>query len=168
MDSLEKLKRAIIAQVKGHVPVQTVWATCASVNVSDGTMVATREGLDYEDVLLGIGGEGDLVVPLAGSKVLLGIVENKPTAAFLLMAERVERRHINGDAHGGLVLADQVASRLNTLEQDLNTLKQVLAAWVPVPSDGGAALKAAAATWAAGLLTPTQSQALQNTVVHHG
>lgn len=155
-------------QIKAHVPLQAVWATCTSTNAQQGTMEAQRDGVEYYDVLLGIGGAGDLVVPVPGSKVLLGVVENKPAATFLLLAERVERRHINGDAHGGLVLADQVASRLNTLEQDLNTLKQALTAWVPVPSDGGAALKASAATWAAQPLTPTQSQVLQNTVVHHG
>ena len=54
MDELEELKQAIIAQIKARVPVQTVWATCKSTNVNEGTMVATREGLDYDDVLLGM------------------------------------------------------------------------------------------------------------------
>lgn len=166
MDSLEKLKQAIIAQVKSHVPVQTLWATCSSVNAQDGTMVATRDGLDFDDVLLGLG--ADITVPEVGSKVLLGIIENQREATFLIFAERIALRRINGDVFGGLVKADEVASQVNALKQDLNNLKAAFTAWVTVPNDGGAALKIAATTWAGQSLTPTVSATLQNEKVSHG
>lgn len=166
MDSLERLKRALLATMKANVPVQTLWAQCQSVNLQEGTMVATREGLDYEDVLLGLG--PDITVPELGSKVLLGLVENQRAATFLLFAERIAERRINGNAHGGLVRANEVAKEFAIIQQEINALKQVLIAWVPVPSDGGAALKAASASWSAQPLMTTLSQQLQNPKVSHG
>lgn len=166
MDVIEKLRQSILDQIRANVPVQTVWAECRSANISDGTMVAVRAGIEYYDVLLGLG--GDLLEPEPGSRVLLGLVENKAAAAFLIYAERTARRWINGDAKGGLVIADQVATRLNALEQDINTLKTAMAAWAPVSQDGGAALKAATATWFGSQLQTTSSQQLQNTRVSHG
>lgn len=166
MDSLEKLKRAIIAQVKANVPVQTAWATCRSVSPDDGTMVAERDGVEYYGVLLGVG--ADMTVPEVGSKVLLGLVENQPAAAFLLLAERIAQRRINGNGFGGLVKADDVAAEVNRLVQDLNALKAVFGGWVTVPNDGGAALKLAATNWASSQLAPASSQALQNPKVQHG
>jgi hypothetical protein len=166
MDSLEKLKLAIIAQVKANVPVQAIWAECSSANMEAGTMVATRDGLEYDDVLLGLG--PDITVPETGSRVLLGIIENKREATFLIYAERVALRRLNGDVFGGLVKADAVTQELNALKQDINVLKAVMAAWVVVPADGGAVLKAASATWAADVHTPTISSTLQNLIVTHG
>lgn len=166
MDSIEQLKRAIIAQVKAQVPVQTLWAECRSTNLQEGTMVAEVEGLEYHDVLLGLG--ADITVPEPGSKVLIGIVENLREATFLLFAESIAERRINGDAFGGLVKVGELVSELNDLKQDLNTLKSVLTAWVPITNDGGAALKAASATWAGQTLSPATAQRLENSIVKHG
>jgi hypothetical protein len=45
------------------------------------------------------------------------------------------------------------------IQNDITTLKNILSTWVPVPNDGGAALKAAAATWAATPLIESISDA---------
>lgn len=169
MDSVEKLKRAIIAQVKAQTPVQTLWAECRSTNVQEGTMVAVVDGLEYDDVLLGLG--QDITVPEPGSKVLLGIVENQREATFLLFAERIAMRKINGDTFGGLVKADVVAQELATLQRDMNQLKQAFLSWVPVAgptTDGGAGLKTLAAAWAGQPVATTASAQLQNPTVSHG
>jgi len=166
MDSLEKLKLAIIAQVKAHMPVQTIWAECASVNIQEGTMVATREGLDYDHVLLGLG--ADITVPEVGSKVLLGLIENKGVATFLVYAEKIALRRINGEAFGGLVKVEELVAEINAIKQDLNLLKTAMSTWVVVPTDGGATLKAVAATWYAQQLLPVTSAQLSNPIVSHG
>ena len=46
-----------------------------------------------------------------------------------------------------VALSNKVLDELNKLASDINTLKAVFSAWVPVPQDGGAALKVAAGTW---------------------
>jgi hypothetical protein len=48
-----------------------------------------------------------------------------------------------------LAMAAKVLSELQKAEQDLNDLKTAITAWVPVPADGGAALKAALVAWCA-------------------
>lgn len=166
MDSLERLKQAIIAQVKANVPVQTVWAECVSADPEAGTMVAMRDELEYDDVLLGLG--ADITVPEPGSKVLLGIIENKHVGTFLLLAERIADRRINGNAWGGLVKADAVAQELATVQADLNQLKSLVSSWVTVPNDGGAALKLILTAWAGQPVATTTSAQLQNPKVSHG
>lgn len=166
MDSVAKLRQLLKRDMDARVPVQTVWATCKGVDMAKGTMDAERDGLEYNDVLIGLG--GDKLAPMVGCQVLLGLVENKPAATFLIHAEETEQRHINGDAFGGLVRADDVAQALSSLQQDVNSLKQVFATWVPVTQDGGAALKASAASWFAQPLAVTQSTQLQNPKVSHG
>lgn len=166
MDPVAKLRLLLVDLIREKVPVQLVWAQCVSSDIDQGTMTAMREDIEYHDVLLGLGGH--LVAPTANSKVLLLVIENKPAATILLHAESITEQRINGKDLGGLVKADELASRLNVLENDLNTLKQVLATWSPVSMDGGAALKALAATWYAQQLTTTTSDQLQNPKVQHG
>jgi phage baseplate assembly protein gpV len=47
----------------------------------------------------------------------------------------------NGGENDGLVKVNSLVTRLNNIENDINTLKGILMGWVPVPTDGGAALK---------------------------
>ena len=74
---------------------------------------------------------------------------------------------LNTGSNGGMVKVNSLVSKLNTVESDLNNLKTVLSTWVPVPNDGGAALKTAAASWAGQTLTPTQASDLENNKVKH-
>lgn len=166
MDAVEQLRRLIREEIKRGVPVQTVWAEAGQADLQSGTMDATSEGLEYFDVLLGLG--GDLVEPEPGSKVLLGILGNKAEACILLYAEQTAKRHINGSENGGLVLAEEVAKELNTIKAQINQLKGLLQSWVPVPSDGGAALKTVITTWSAQQVASTVSANIQNKRVSHG
>lgn len=169
MDSVAKLRQLLKRDMDTRVPVQTVWATCKRVDMVEGTMDAERDGLEYNDVLIGLG--GDKLAPMAGCRVLLGLVQNQPTATFLLYAEETEQRHINGDAYGGIPRADEITSRLNSIEQDLNALKVAFSSWAPIggpTTDGGAGLKTLAASWFAQQLVTTTSQQLQNPKVSHG
>ena len=75
---------------------------------------------------------------------------------------------LNGNVFGGLVKVMELVGKLNNLEYDLNTLKQIFIAWVIAPGDGGAALKALAASWAADPLTASTDTELKNENVTHG
>ncbi|HMN06914.1 MAG TPA: hypothetical protein PKD45_14430 [Flavobacteriales bacterium] len=169
MDSLEKLKLAIIEQVRANVPVQVVWAECVVANPAQGTMTATREGLEYDDVLLGLG--DTITVPAPGSKVLLGLVENQRTATWLIYAEAVREIRLHGKAHGGLVLANTVHQTDALLINKVNQLLAALNAWTPTvpptPADL-ATLKAALLTATTTPLSPVARQAYENPIVKHG
>lgn len=75
---------------------------------------------------------------------------------------------LNGGSFGGTVKVEQLTERINTIENDINELKNAFSAWVPVSQDGGAALSALTMTWASGLLTPTQRGDYENEKVKHG
>lgn len=131
------------------------------------------------------------IIPKKGSKCI--ITFTSPTDAFLSMIEKIDRIKLNtgdeididaggnikinankikvdannitfnGGNNGGLVLVNSLVMRLNLLENDLNLLKTILAAWIPPPSDVGlVALKALITPWSAVILTPTIKQQLEN------
>ena len=55
---------------------------------------------------------------------------------------------IGGDADFAVGF-DQTKKSIDELKDDINNLKNIFSAWVPVPTDGGAALKAALAPYIA-------------------
>lgn len=70
---------------------------------------------------------------------------------------------LNGGTQHGMVKIDSLVTRLNLIEQDLNTLKKVFSTgWIPVAQDGGAALKSAASVWAGQELTKTIRNDMEN------
>lgn len=75
---------------------------------------------------------------------------------------------LNGDNLDGLVKAGTLTTKLNTLENEINTIKSYFAAWIVVPNDGGAALKTVFSAWSGQPLTPTTQTEIENTKVKHG
>jgi hypothetical protein len=182
MDEIRKLANSIREAGKKHVLVQTAWVIVKSVDWSKKTMVATGvvDDLDYHDVLLGIG--SIYIKPKKGCKCLIGLIENKDGAAFLIDCEETEEvviKHkkvsydadsiiFNGGQNGGLCKKDKVAEKLNKIENDLNALRQIILGWTPTPSDGGLGLKTALTlAWTSQPLQITQASQLENTSIKH-
>lgn len=133
--------------------------------------------------------------PKVNSEVLLGAIEREEMNAIVLAYTEVESieikmpdvfcrvqngvieieaREIKAKANqttfndgllAGLVKLQPLVAKLNAIEADLNAVKAVFAAWLPVPGDGGAALFAAIKAWAGKLFTPTLSAELENTKI---
>lgn len=68
----------------------------------------------------------------------------------------------NGGSLGGLVKVEELTDRLNTIENDINSLKQVFSMWTPTPQDGGGALKTTAMDWAKQTLRLTKRDDYEN------
>lgn len=109
------------------------------------------------------GEDGFLLIPKVGSYVIVGLVDGQDAGVVLLTDEldaldvKIGDRTLsftpegivfNGGNLGGLIKVEELTTKLNTIEQDINSLKQALSTWTPIPSDGGAALKAAVTSWA--------------------
>lgn len=75
----------------------------------------------------------------------------------------------NGGDNGGLVNIQDLVTKLNNLEKDINNLKSIFGAWKPVPSDGGAALLTSLTTagWLTKTLSITKQSDLEDTKVKH-
>lgn len=125
---------------------------------------------------------GLIVYPKVGSYVLVGLLEGL-SAGLVLLTDEVDEVEIkigerslqmtsegivcNGGQLGGLIKIEGLTSRLNAIEDDINRLKQTLSTWTPIPSDGGAALKAAAASWSARPLAKTKRGDYENELIKH-
>lgn len=68
----------------------------------------------------------------------------------------------NGGKLNGLVKIDDLTKQLNKIENEINKLKGIMAGWVPVAQDGGAALKTAVADWSADTLLLTKRSDYEN------
>ena len=110
---------------------------------------------------------GILNVPKVGSYVIVTFIDKRNSFVstftelykILITTDLVE---FNGGSLDGLVTVNELVTKLNNLENDINNLKTAFSTWVTVPNDGGAALKTATATWYAASLTPTVKADLEN------
>jgi hypothetical protein len=71
----------------------------------------------------------------------------------------------NGGGLGGLVKLTPSLQAFNSLQNDINELKAAFNAWVVIPNDGGAGLKASSAAWAASDVPVTTQAQIENTKI---
>jgi len=105
-------------------------------------------------------------IPKIGSVVVVAMVSN--TSGVIVSYSGVDEINLNGDNKGGLVIGADLLQKLNALEVDINKIKGIFATWIVAPNDGGAALKALSASWAADTLTKTLISDIENDTVKQG
>jgi len=88
--------------------------------------------------------------------------------AYTSAGETQPTLQFNDGSYGGLIQIQELITRLNTIENDINTLKTAFSTWVVAPNDGGSALKASAATWYGDTLSLSNRNDIENTAVTHG
>lgn len=108
-----------------------------------------------------------LVTPKVGSAVTVGSLSGDLAQLVVLQVDHIETIVINGGKLGGLINIEQLTEKLNTIEDDINSLKNVMSSWTPVAQDGGAALKASVSTWADQALTKSQRGDYEDETVKH-
>lgn len=128
-------------------------------------------------VVVGFVADGSAGVVLATDDIeSIEIVVSDKTSRVLIDEERVridvdeetsaeltkDGVVLNGGSLGGLVKVEELTDRLNTIEKDINSLKQAFSGWTPTPQDGGAGLKAAATNWAKQTLRLTKRGDYEN------
>ena len=90
MGAFDDFVRMLEEQTTSKVNAQIVWVKATEVDWSSKTMTAVSllDDLEYFDVQLGLG--SIYKKPKVGTKCLVGIIENKPAASFLIEAVEVE------------------------------------------------------------------------------
>lgn len=157
----------------------------SKVNVDERTVdVEIEEGVELFDIKLRtvVGGkDGIVLLPKMGSMVAFAQVRGEDDFILVSSSEldkiiidvevAVEITSptvlINNGDNGGVPIESKVVEELNALQKEVNDLKTILIAWVPVPSDGGAALKTAISSWAGAPMELTAPKALENEKVKH-
>lgn len=115
---------------------------------------------------------GLVIFPKVGSVVIVTFINN--FVGFVSLCTEIERVvldceeiAINGGDNKGLVKVEPLTDKINTLENELNSLKNLLASWLPVATDGGASLKTLLAGWFNSQITITLEDDLENKKVTH-
>ena len=168
MDPYREL-RELLSRIAGGAPATLYQGVVTQV--SDLTCEVSIDGLHIPDVRLRASTEVDgaqlLMRPAVGAVVIMGTLTGDLDHLVVLSMDRAEEVIINGGSLGGVVKVKELTSKLNTLEREINDIKQVLSSWAPVPNDGGASLKAAVASWAGKPLTLTRREDYEDTKVTH-
>lgn len=155
------IREAIQKSVEGMIKPTIHVGVVKSVNETDMTCVVDlTTAPDADDVRIRAAidqvATGLLIIPKVGSTVLIARIEGKIESPVLISYTDIQKINIvtedilqlNGDSLGGLVRSDRVKQDIDSIKQELNDLKILFNSWVPVPQDGGAALKASLASWA--------------------
>ncbi len=140
MSGIKKYVRALA----GQAPIQTY--LCKVVNVEDDRCECEplQGGAKFLDVrlrsILDDNTDGLLLIPKKNSVVLIGIIENNDSAAFLLQCSEIEELKfknaggmtidvlkdivkLNGDQCKGLVKLDELKDNLDAIKDYLSALK---------------------------------------------
>lgn len=110
--------------------------------------------------------QGIIITPASGSYVIVNRIGSSDEL-FISMFSDIESILIDGGVNFGLVKVKELTERLNTLESDINKIKEVFKLWVTVPGDGGASLKSATALWAGQSLSKTKQKDIENDKIKH-
>lgn len=178
MDRSKEIKEAIksIAGVPGMMfvmgRVESVGEETCSVKIADRIVI--------NDVRLNASADGNadniLIKPTVGSMVLMADLSGGELRSLVVISfsalESMTVKFagdvvINGGENEGLVKVVPLKDRLNAIENDINSLKQVFSLWGPIVYDGGASLKAASASWAAQPLKSTNKEDIENPKIKH-
>lgn len=136
---------------------------CLKPKVGSAVVIAAIEREEMNAVVVGYTDVDRFEVQMQD----IGIVwENGKVSMEVKNLEvKADQTTFNNGSLGGLIKLLPALQKINALEGDLNSIKAVFAAWVPVPQDGGLALKTAAAAWAGKTFTLTQQSELENTKI---
>lgn len=181
---IELLKGNILPKENGfktviQATVEEVGDTTCSVKLIDNDLI-------LEDVLFSATEENELglvLVPKKGTNALIGLIGDDENSLCLLKMDEIEEVKLtvgetklnvsdeliklNDGNNGGLVVSEEVADDLNSIKSDLNDLKNAIIGFIPVPQDGGAALKASLTAWSTSLFIDTVKENLENDKVTH-
>ena len=179
---LQQLKSLLTDKMKSHVPLQTEWVTVKEIDWEEKTMTAigSNNGLEYFDVLLGLGSVN--VKPKVGSLALVGAIHNGE-ACFMISCEEIEEVEltdqsgfkvslndgllkINGENYGGIVNAKELKLQVDKNTLILEKIQTVFNGWTPVPNDGGASLKALVTAFTT--LQRANLSDIENAKIKHG
>lgn len=160
------------------VEIYSVLCSVDSVDHSERTIDATPLNGDAQIFNVRLQSEinsniGLCIFPVIGSVVIVTFM-NKLTG-FVSTFSEIDKILIDttnevifdGGSNGGLVKVTELTNKINVLENDINTLKTLLSAWVPVPTDGGASLKATLSTYFSQTITPTIKTDIENDKIKH-
>lgn len=172
--------RELLKDISGGSGLPFVIGEVVSVE-SETCTVRVAGRVTVGDVRLNASADGNggniLVKPAVGSMVLMADLSGGDLRELVVTAwseiDTVTVKFkgdvvLNGGENEGIVKVIELTKKLNAIEKDINSLKDVfLTKWTPAVYDGGAALKAASASWAGQRLAETQQKDIEDERIKH-
>lgn len=145
-------------------------SACTVKNIDTTKMVCDCTPLDgsadFLDVRLNANyTKGFTLIPKDGSIVI--VTQLSDATAYVSMVSEVDEIYLAGEDNGGLVKVQDLVSKLNNLENKVNTIITTFNAHTHVASSFGAPTTPPPSP-VVGTLTPTQVSELENKTVLHG
>lgn len=177
----QQLKTAVQILAGTHLRDNAQYVFCSVDSVDEAKQVCTCTPIGGDSTtqipavkLTAEENDGLLYLPKIGSTVV--VVFSQRSEPFVALFSDIDKIIIIAETSvqfqdgtfGGLVKVNELTDKINVLEDDLNTLKQAFNNWIVTPNDGGAALKATAATWTGQSITVTNKSDIENTKINHG
>ncbi len=139
---------------------------------ANNTINVEYQGLLHENVRLSAGFSGNKNVlvaqPKVGSLVLVAdISEGKMRDLIVLMQEETEKIIFNDGKFGGLIKIEELTTKINAIEKQMNDLKTILKNWTPAAQDGGLALKTALTKWLTNADLKTETKEIEDATFLH-
>jgi molybdopterin-binding protein len=172
------IKEAIRLLAKGDFSPNVVVGKVVSVNTEDmSAEIDVQTGPNLFDIrmraVIDKSATGILITPKTESYVLVLMMGNMD--GFIVAYSEIDEFKVitpaiqlGGDAFGGIPKVEPINEQLNAVKSQLNELKTLLNSWIPVPTDGGAALKAVITTWSASSMALSTKADFENEKVKHG
>ncbi len=161
--------RALLLEVtnKGELPV---WeAEVLSVNDDRTCKVKViRTDLELDNVRVqGLANYTTGIYPRlkVGTK---GVVMLVGKAAYMIITGETDELQLNGSQHGGLIIISSLISKINIIENKVNTIISTFNAHAHAGVTTGTGTSATPATPVSGTLTNTQASDIENENVRHG
>lgn len=149
----------------GTVKAGTVAAGLCTVIPIDGVDDNGSEELLGVRIQAAVNTKGIKPIPADGSFVI--VAELAPFDYCIILYSDLASLQFMDGSYGGLTKTQELQTQLAKMNDQVKAIHQALTTWVVVPSDGGAALKAAAVAGLAGK-PDADFTAIENDKITHG
>lgn len=180
------LKHIVSEFVKEYAE-QTLLATILEVNEDERSCRCAYSTVELDDVRLNSiiidNPTGLVLIPKVGSVVMLakiGLSNERYVAQYSAIDKIIYKGEnvqlLVDDVAGEIVFnenrlesficdSNKLQERLNTIESDINTVKNIFKNWTPAPQDGGGALKGSINSWAGQALEETTQDDIKDELI---
>ncbi len=172
---VEAIRAAVKSMIKPDLLIGKVTAFHSNYTIDLELNIGSKvEDVTIKSVLNGES-SGIFIEPVIGSYVLCGMTDGKLENLTAMVYSEIksikfvptEKIIFRNEDFGGLVKAQKVHNEIKAVKDEVNSLKQILSLWIPVPNDGGAALKGALSTFYTPIPPAAQAD-YENSNVKHG
>lgn len=184
MPTLIEILTKFIKLILNREEMYSLEGTISAVNETDLTCTFTPDNGDteIEDVKLSNNASSKLkIIPKNSTKGIMTFFT--PESGYISYVNEPKKYLIetdggkfeitdteilfNGGSNDGLINIIDLITKLNNIENDINSLKTAFSGWTVVPNDGGLALKTATTTWYGSSLTPTVKGDIEDATIKH-